>query len=230
MMKNRPITTLFMLMSVDGKISTGSVDERDVDKDFPNIEGVAEGLHQYYELEKQTDPYSLNTGRVQAKIGINEKKEVSKTVVNFIVIDNKPHLTDAGVDYFIKKSKKFFLITTNKLHPAFQKDVNNLETIYYENKIDFKDLFQKFKDVYNIDAITIQSGGSLNAVLLREGLVDHISIVVAPCLIGGGDTATLIDGKSLSTQAELTMIKPLVLKKCEKLENSYIHLQYDVLN
>src|SRR3989339_2145189 len=173
MMKNRPITTLFMLMSVDGKISTGSVDERDVDKDFPNIEGVAEGLHQYYELEKQTDPYSLNTGRVQAKIGINEKKEVSKTVVNFIVIDNKPHLTDAGVDYFIKKSKKFFLITTNKLHPAFQKDVNNLETIYYENKIDFKDLFQKFKDVYNIDAITIQSGGSLNAVLLREGLVDH---------------------------------------------------------
>jgi len=219
-----------MLMSVDGKISTGSVDERDVDKDFPNIEGVAEGLHQYYELEKQTDPYSLNTGRVQAKIGINEKKEVSKTVVNFIVIDNKPHLTDAGVDYFIKKSKKFFLITTNKLHPAFQKDVNNLETIYYENKIDFKDLFQKFKDVYNIDAITIQSGGSLNAVLLREGLVDHISIVVAPCLIGGGDTATLIDGKSLSTQAELTMIKPLVLKKCEKLENSYIHLQYDVLN
>ena len=41
----RPITTLFMLMSVDGKISTGATDELDFDQDFPRIEGVREGLH-----------------------------------------------------------------------------------------------------------------------------------------------------------------------------------------
>ena len=45
---DRPITTLFMLMSVDGKISTGASDHLDVDKDFPKITGVKEGLHQYY--------------------------------------------------------------------------------------------------------------------------------------------------------------------------------------
>jgi 2,5-diamino-6-(ribosylamino)-4(3H)-pyrimidinone 5'-phosphate reductase len=217
-------------MSVDGKISTGSVDERDVDKDFPNINGVSQGLHQYYELEKQTDFYSLNTGKVQAKIGVNDKKEVAKTVINFIVIDNEPHLTDVGVDYFIQKSKKFFLITTNKSHPAFRrKEADNLEIICYENQIDFEDLFEKFKSDYGIDAITIQSGGSLNARLLRGGLIDHVSIVVAPCLIGGSETATLVDGKSLSTVDDLKMIKPLVLKECEALQDSYIHLQYDVL-
>ena len=48
---DRPVTTLFMLMSVDGKISTGSTDEMDVDKDFPKIDGVKEGLHQYYEID-----------------------------------------------------------------------------------------------------------------------------------------------------------------------------------
>ena len=47
---DRPITTLYMLMSVDGKISTGSTDEMDVDQDFPKIFGVREGLHQYYEI------------------------------------------------------------------------------------------------------------------------------------------------------------------------------------
>ena len=36
---DRPITTLFMLMSVDGKISTGSTDELDVDRDFPKLPG-----------------------------------------------------------------------------------------------------------------------------------------------------------------------------------------------
>ena len=40
---NRPITTLFMLMSVDGKISTGDRDELDVDQDFPLIDGLKEG-------------------------------------------------------------------------------------------------------------------------------------------------------------------------------------------
>lgn len=59
--KIKPITTLFMLMSVDGKISTGTVDELDVDRDFPRINGVKEGLYQYYEIEKTTDLWSLNS-------------------------------------------------------------------------------------------------------------------------------------------------------------------------
>lgn len=59
--KIKPITTLFMLMSVDGKISTGAVDELDVDRDFPRINGVKEELYQYYEIEKTTDLWSLNS-------------------------------------------------------------------------------------------------------------------------------------------------------------------------
>ena len=73
MRSKRPITTLFMLTSVDGKISTGATDELDVDRDFPKLPGVREGLNQYYEIEQTTDLWSLNTGRVQAKMGVNHK-------------------------------------------------------------------------------------------------------------------------------------------------------------
>ena len=38
-MMDRPVTALFMLMSLDGKISTGALDALDVDKDFPKISG-----------------------------------------------------------------------------------------------------------------------------------------------------------------------------------------------
>lgn len=69
---DRPVTTLFMLMSLDGKISTGASDALDFDRDLPHVPSVAEGLYQYYELEQQTDLWSLNTGRVMAKIGANE--------------------------------------------------------------------------------------------------------------------------------------------------------------
>ena len=95
---NRAITTLFMLMSVDGKISTGASDELDVDKDFPEISGVKEGLHQYYEIEQTTDLWSFNTGRVQKKMGVNEKAYPAKSPVSFVLLDNH-HVTEHGVRY-----------------------------------------------------------------------------------------------------------------------------------
>lgn len=229
---NKPISTLFMLMSVDGKISTGSTDVLDVDKDFPKIKGIKEGLRQYYNIEQTTDLYSLNSGRVQAKVGANEKQEnLVKLPVSLLIIDNKPHLNETGVDNFIKKSKKLFIITTNKNHPAFlRKDVDNLEIIYFENEIDFEDLFRKLKQDYKINNLTIQTGGTLNSIFLRKKLIDKISIVVAPALIGGKETSSLIDGKSLSSVDELEDIKALKLIEVKKLNDSYIHLKYDVIN
>ena len=49
-MEKRPINTLFMLMSLDGKINSGDSDELDVDRDWCKIDGVKEGLHQYYDI------------------------------------------------------------------------------------------------------------------------------------------------------------------------------------
>ncbi len=228
---DRVKTTLFMISSVDGKISTGNVDERDVDKDFPKILGIKEGLSQYYELEKKTDYWALITGKVMAKIGANDKtKEPNKIdVLRFVVVDNKPHLKKSGVEYLSKKVKKLVIVTTNKNHPAFNIG-NNIEVIYYPKKINFSDLFFKLKRDFGAKRLTIQSGGTLNAVLLREKLIDRISLVVAPALIGGIDTSTLIDGKSLQTEEDLKNIKSLKLKKCEKLKKSYLHLVYEVIN
>lgn len=91
---DRPKTTLFMLMSVDGKISTGDTDAMDFDRDLKRIVGVKEGLQQYYDLEKQTDLFSFNTGKVMAKIGVNTRTEKPSPIpCSFVIIDNQPHLT-----------------------------------------------------------------------------------------------------------------------------------------
>ncbi|MBN1347848.1 dihydrofolate reductase family protein [candidate division KSB1 bacterium] len=229
---DKPLTTLFMLMSLDGKISTGCVDERDVDKDFPKIVGIREGLHQYYEIEQRTDLFSMNSGRVVAKVGINNPQEgVQKTPVSFIIIDNKPHLTERGVVNFLKKSKTLFIVTTNKSHPAYRtSESENLEIIYFEDKIDFTNLFHKLKCDFNIQRMTLQTGGTLNSILLREKLIDKISLVIAPALIGGKDTATVIDGISLQSLHELDKIKALRLVNVVTFEDSYLQLNYDVIN
>ena len=224
---DRPFTTLFMLMSVDGKISTGSTDELDVDRDFPGIDGLKDGLHQYYEIEQTTDLWSFNTGRVQEKMGVNQKEFPSKTPVSFVVLDNR-HLTDHGVRYFCAKSDRFVLITSNKDHPAFHIEADNLHIIL-QDSLSLSYAFERLKKEYGCERLTIQSGGTVNGLLLREKLIDFVDIVVAPVLIGGKDTSTLIDGKSLTSSDELSSLGVLQLIECIPLQDSYIRLRYKVV-
>lgn len=230
-MKNKPITTLFMLESLDGKISSGNNDNLDADKDWCRIDGVKEGLQQYYDIEQTTDLFSLNTGRVMAKIGVNDRtEEPNKTPCSFIIIDNKPHLNEKGINYLCRWVNKLYLVTTNKNHIAhkLQAEYSNLIVLDYE-KLDLNILLEDLSEQYNVDYLTIQSGGNLNGLFLRENLIDYVNIVIAPLLVGGKETSTLIDGESITSSEELNKLKALELLECNQLNNSYIQLKYKVI-
>jgi 2,5-diamino-6-(ribosylamino)-4(3H)-pyrimidinone 5'-phosphate reductase len=224
----RPVTTLFLLMSVDGKISTGATDELDFDQDLPTIPGVAEGLHQYYEIEQTTDLWSLNSGRVQAKMGVNSKEIPEKSPVSFVIFDNT-HLNEHVVKYFCGLSQQFVLVTSCKDHPAYMVGEDNLHIIY-QAELSLADVLQELKKKHGCDRLTIQSGGTLNSLFLREGLIDFVDVIVAPILIGGKDTSTLIDGKSLLNPSELEQLGKLKLLQCTVLDDSYLRLKYKVLH
>ncbi len=217
-----------MLMSLDGKISPGASDELDVDKDFPDIDGLKEGLHQYYEIEQTTDLWSFNTGRVQEKMGVNSKPFPGKSPVSFVLLDNS-HLTEHGVRYFCARSKEFVLITSNENHPAYSVKEVNLHIIYQE-ELSLEAAFAALKEEYGCERITIQSGGTVNGMFLREKIFDYVDIVVAPVLIGGKDTSTLIDGRSITNKQELGSLGVLKLESCKTLGHSYIRLRYKVIS
>ena len=124
-------------------------------------------------------------------MGINSKPLPDKTPVSFVLVDNK-HLSEHGVRYFCALSKEFVLITTNDAHPAFQVQESNLHIIY-QKQLSLSDALAELKTEFGCERITIQSGGTLNSLFLREKLFDYVDIVIAPVLIGGNDTATLID-------------------------------------
>ncbi len=102
--------------------------------------------------------------------------------------------------------------------------------IIYQNELSLKDVLTKLKAEYSCERITIQTGGTLNERFLREKLMDYIDIVVAPVLVGGKDTSTLIDGDSLLSERELSKLGVLKLQECVVLENSYIRLRYEVIH
>ncbi len=222
----RPVTTLFMLMSVDGKISTGASDLMDVDRDFPLIAGVREGLDQYYEIQQTTDLWSFNTGRVQAKMGVNAKEPPGRSPVSFVILDNS-HLSEAGVRYFCALSKNFVLITSNRAHPAFGVGADNLSIICQE-RTDLGKALESLKKDHGCERLTVHSGRTVNGLFLRDKLLDYVDVVVAPVLVGGRDTATLIDGRSLMSPSELSGLGVLELIDCTVLRDSYLRLRYRV--
>jgi len=232
-MSERAETTLCLVISLDGKITTGSTDNLDSDLDWKRIVGVKEGFAQYYEIEQSLGPNYLNSGRVLEKVGFNDKKEVpKKEPLKFVVVDRKPHLNKNGINYLCNWLEKLFIVTNNKKHPAFglKDEYDNIETIYYKTEVDFVDLLVRLRKHHEIEKITIESGGTLNAIFFRNGLVDHVKIVVAPLIVGGKDTSSLVDGFSLTNQSQLHLLKALKLKECKKLQNSYLVLEYDVIN
>ena len=138
-------------------------------------------------------------------------------------------MTEHGVQYFCARSKEFVLITTNKTHPAFNIKADNLHIIYQEN-LSLEDALIELKKNHGCERITIQSGGTVNGMFLREKIFDYVDIVVAPVLIGGKETSTLVDGAALTKENELDKLGVLSLIGCDVLENSYIRHRYKVVS
>ena len=185
-------------------------------------------MQQYYDIEQTTDLWALNSGRVQAKMGVNEMPLPEKTPISFVLIDNH-HLTGQGVRYFCARARELVLVTSNREHPAFRVDEPNLHIIF-QDKLDLADMLQRLKADFGCERLTIQTGGTLNGLFLREKLFDYVDIVVAPLLVGGKDTTTLIDGASVSNPEQLAELGVLELESVQPLDRSYIRLRYKVIS
>jgi len=62
-------------------------------------------------------------------------------------------------------------------------------------KVDLPIMLSDLKDI--IKKILLEGGGILNAAMLNGGLVDEVIVAVAPVIIGGDRSTTLVEGKGI---------------------------------
>ena len=121
------------------------------------------------------------------------------------------------------------MITSNKDHPAFDVKADNLHIIC-QDEPSLGSALQRLYTECGCERLTVQTGGTLNAALIAEGLIDYVDIVVAPVLIGGKDTASIVDGPSITTREELSRLGVLRLIEATPLSDSYLRLRYEVVH
>lgn len=221
-MNNRPHTTLFLVQSLDGKISSGWTENRDWDKDIATMPYMKEGMDWYYTEEKNTEYWSLITDRIALKLGAQQHKFPSCFHDHGCILwDGGRHLTVDTVEWLSTQYRDFIVIQSTNRIKAWGIDViNTREPI---------EAFKSLKRDFGVEKVTVQSGGTLNSVLLRAGVIDEVDIFIAPVLIGGKTTPTLVDGNDIIGECELNLIKQLSLISMEN-RGSFIRVRYKVNN
>lgn len=76
-----------------------------------------------------------------------------------------------------------------------------------ERRVDLAAALSRLSDRYGVTRVRVDSGGTLNGALLRAGLVDELSLLMAPYAVGGRSGRGLFVCDDLAGDAEVTRLE-----------------------
>ena len=197
------------------------------------------GLHYQIAGRYKADANLIGSNTIQTGIEIYGGEMPPEDEADF----NKPE-RDAALPYWIIVDTKG--ITQGLLHTCrsfeFCKDVivlisqqtsedyvNYLAERRYDylvcgnEHVEYEKAFSVLSEKYGIKTILIDSGPTLNGLLLGRGLIDEISLLVSPILVGKKSDTLLaylnLEGQNIN----------LELLTCEDLDKRHVLLRYKVL-
>lgn len=115
--------------------------------------------------------------------------------------------------------------TTPREYGVYLASCGVKQVISGETQVDLRTALAELNQKFGVCTIRVDSGGTLNSVLLSAGLVDTVSVLIPPCIAGGKPGPTLSD----PLRAGITDLPmPLFLRSCEMQKNGIIWVQYSV--
>jgi 2,5-diamino-6-(ribosylamino)-4(3H)-pyrimidinone 5'-phosphate reductase len=186
-----PRVIMYNTISVDGSI-----------KDFE----LDIGLH--YEIADKDKADAHLIGSETAKTGIEmftenipleEQSDFVKPIIKtgetkpfWVLSDSKGKLK--GLLHVYRRScycKDVIVLVTDKTpedYISYLKERNYNIIVAGDEIIDFRVAFDKLSMYYGVKIVLTDSGGGLNSVLLKEGLVDEVALLVSPVIVGKNAT------------------------------------------
>jgi 2,5-diamino-6-(ribosylamino)-4(3H)-pyrimidinone 5'-phosphate reductase len=94
-----------------------------------------------------------------------------------------------------------------------------------DDRIDMRNALAELNRQYGVSTVRVDSGGTLNSVLLQAGVVDEISVLIHPILAGGRAEPTIFDPLKAGFPA---LQVPLMHLRTEVLGNGIVWARYTV--
>ena len=92
-------------------------------------------------------------------------------------------------------------------------------------RVDFAAALEALYKRYDVRTVRVDSGGTLNGVLLRAGLVDEVSLLIHPLLVGGPSLKSVFETPDSGSEASP---RPLRLTHLEKLAGDVVWVRYKI--
>jgi 2,5-diamino-6-(ribosylamino)-4(3H)-pyrimidinone 5'-phosphate reductase len=203
---NRPYVIINCAMSADGKISNPNKKQIRISND--------EDIKRMYKLRNSCDAILVGIGAVLSdnpKLTVKEKYVSNPKNPIRIILDSQCR---TPVDYFAVDNKsRSIIVTTKKCSKTFgynveiiqcKKDINKMV-----NLIDLLDLLYK----RGIKKLMVEGGGTVIWSFIKKSLVDDIFIYMAPIVIGGKSSPTIVNGSGFQKEKDMVLLELVNLNK-----------------
>ena len=94
-----------------------------------------------------------------------------------------------------------------------------------EEHVDLRAALEELNGRYGVQVVRVDSGGILNGLLLRAGLVDEVSVLIDPSLVGGTSPRSIFTAPDLASSEGVIGLK---LMHLERFEGDVVWLRYEV--
>ena len=220
----RPYVILNAAMTLDGKIATATGSS--------NISGKKD-LERVHEIRKECDGIMVGIGTVLAddpRLTVHKIDAKPEDNPIRVVVDSKCR---TPMDARITNSDAKTIIAVANEYKDELKQSEKYETFKNRGvkfffsggeRVDLVALMSYLHEE-GIDKLMLEGGSTLNFSMIEAGLIDEISICVAPMIVGGANAKTFFDGDGFDTMDEAIRLE---LIDSYSLDKDFI-LKYKVL-
>lgn len=206
----RPFVTLLSAMSLDGKISTAMGDNEDITgpeaKEYVHLlraryDAVLVGVNAVLQDDPQLNCKALR-GCDPWRVIVDSQARTPATAKIFLRSDPsepRPPVLVA-ISYGAHEDH------LRSLRHAGAEILHCPDEVDSEPKVDLARLMNQLHK-RGITSVLIEGGGTLKASALEAGIVDKVSFIIAPKIIGGADAKTPVEGAGATIMSEAIQIK-----------------------
>lgn len=229
---NRPYVVCHILMALDGKIDGACVSAACA-KSYGQLRTVLDCQATVYGTKTMQGTYSdgLAPAELPASETVwpHEDYTAQTDVRSFIVSADPQGILGWNGKYVEKRGRpKAHVIEalTEQVSGEYLNYLRKADVSYVfagKERLDCALLLRKLKSLFQIDRLMLAGGGQMNWSLAREGLIDELSIVLAPTADGNRSTASLFERAAFLPKCPPASFH---LKAVEKLEDDGLWLRY----
>ncbi|MDQ0441949.1 dihydrofolate reductase family protein [Methylobacterium persicinum] len=96
-----------------------------------------------------------------------------------------------------------------------------------EREVDFALAVRKLKALFGIERLLVEGGGHINGSMLKAGVIDELSLLLAPAVDGVSGTPAVFDFRGDEADS-MGKRRRLDLETCERLDDGTVWLRYRI--